>query len=131
MDIAVMLLLDRSLPGISPDDLEGRQIFAEQKLLDNLAEKSGVRPLSDFTSMSDVDCADFLGDDIEGLDEIPSVEWFDANQGLVTVEALLEAIVDEETVGANKELEAELESFRTVLKSAANADVRFRYMIAM
>ena len=70
MDIAVMLLLDRNLPGISPDDLEGRQIFAEQKLLDNLAEKCGVQPLSDFTSMDEVDCADFLGDDIEGLDEI-------------------------------------------------------------
>ena len=121
MDIAVILLLDRNLPGISPDVLEGRQIFAEQKLLDNLAEKCGVQPLSDFISM----------DDIEGLDEIPSVEWFDANQGLVTVEALLEAIGDEETVGANKELEAELESFRAVLKSAANVDVRFRYMIAM
>ena len=131
MDIAVILLLDRSLPGISADDVEGRQIFAEQKLLDNLAEKCGVRPLSDFTSLSEVDCADFLGGDIEGLDEIPSVEWFDASQGLVTVKTLLEAIGDEEIVGANKELVEELESFRAVLKSAANADVRFRFIIGM
>ena len=99
--------------------------------LDRLAEDHGLTPLGAFVSYDPADVADFLGEeDLEGVGEMPAVQWFDAAAGLAAVEALRAHLAAHpKAVPGQAEVDAELQAIAAELAAARTAGVRFRFMV--
>ena len=131
----------------------GEAVALASDLLDRLAEAAEVRPLLDFFSM-DPDEVDALfeglnlagepeptgpadaGDEVPTLEEAPPEEWFDADDGLATVRALIQAVQDLPTPEPpdpfNPPPEAiltDLREFETILDYLAAEGVRWHLSV--
>jgi hypothetical protein len=87
MGSALYIALEREIPGLDSVS-DGKMLSKAEKHLAEAAKRLGVRPLMDFFSISTDEAANLLGNDIVGMD-IPAAKWFTAEQGLMTVDALL------------------------------------------
>src|SRR5437879_5667054 len=86
MGSAYFIVLARKIDGLETG-MDGKSIARHVDALDETARQLGVRPLSEFFSMSPDDAAEFM----EGADdiELPPLQQFSAQDGLTTVRALL------------------------------------------
>ena len=87
MGAAYYIVLEKEIDGLDTM-IDGKAISKNIEILDQAAEKLGVRPLSNFFSMDNDAVADVLGEDMANL-EIPPMEQFSAEDGLKTIRALL------------------------------------------
>ena len=88
MSAAYYIVLEKEINGLD-SSMRGKGLSKNIESLDEAARKLGVRPLSEFVSMSEDAVADLMGDDAIADLELPPMEQFSAKEGLATVKALL------------------------------------------
>jgi hypothetical protein len=89
MGTALYIALQKTLPDVDTM-IDGKMLSKAEKQLATAAKRLGVRPLMEFFSSSADEAAGLLGEDVAGID-IPAAQWFSAEEGLKTVDALLAA----------------------------------------
>ena len=120
MGAALYIVLERQIPGIDTM-IDGKMLSSAEKQLAEAAKRLGVCPLMEFFSISPDEAAGFL--EGEGIKpEIPAEQWFPAEEGLKTVEALLS---DVDTVPESRAAEDDLLGFQRVLREARKHGVRW------
>jgi hypothetical protein len=88
MGAAYFIVLEKKIDGLDTM-MDGKSLSRHLEALDEAAKKLGVRPLSEFYSVSTDELADSLGEE-ELVDSKPwPSEHFSAQDGLATVRALL------------------------------------------
>jgi hypothetical protein len=87
MGAALYIALETRIPDVETM-IDGKMLSNAEEHLAAAATRLGVRPLMEFFSTSADDAAALLGDDVVGID-IPAAQWFSAEEGLKTVDALL------------------------------------------
>jgi hypothetical protein len=89
MGFAIYVVPEREIPGFDcfvPGKPLGQVGPDESQAW---AEAAGVRPLSEFCSVSSADLSDLLGEEeAEEFDDLPPEQWFSAAEGLQTVRGL-------------------------------------------
>ena len=124
MGAALYIALEKTLPDVDTM-IDGKMLSKVEKQLAKAAKRLDVRPLMEFFSTSADEAADLLGEDVAGID-IPAAQWFSAEEGLQTVDALLA------TVDASPELRAakdDLLGCQRVLREAQKHGVRWHLAI--
>jgi len=112
---------------------DGKILAAEFERLDDLADQLGVPRFSAFGDNRAI--PEGFDGDPEALDELlgPFDDWFSPVDGLVTVDALLQAFDQPETAHRFRQLEdvrLELTEMRRSLEHAAAEGVQFRLEMA-
>ena len=124
MGSALYIALENKIPGLDTI-IDGKMLSRTEKQIAKVAKRLGVRPLMDFFSTSADEASDLLGEAVAGI-EIPAAQWFSAEEGLKTVDALLAEI------DASPELEPakdDLLGCQRVLREAQKHDVRWHLAI--
>jgi hypothetical protein len=114
MSVAFYIVLDNDDPGFDTF-VNGKALAKESEKLDAICQKLELPKFDDFVSMSADDMSEFIEDDAE----LPAMEekWFDAEDGLKFVNALIAHIKDMKNFKAVSE---ELGEYANIL-SKANA----------
>src|SRR5262245_17223357 len=123
------VLLESDLPGVQPSPDAGKALLYYHHQIDDLATDIGVSPLSGFFRPDRAGVAAFLRSQGVEPDEdaLPYEDWFDADEGLVTVRGLLERLrMEPAAVPQGDKVVADLEEIERVLVPAEIASVRFR-----
>lgn len=79
MSVAYYIVLDNDEPGF--DTFVNGKALAQEKNLESLCKRLGLKIFEDFMSMSGEDILDMLGDVVE-LPEDMKEEWFTPDEGL-------------------------------------------------
>ncbi len=124
MGNALYIVLEQKIPDLDPM-IDGKMLSKAEKPLAKAAKRLGVRPLMEFFSTSADEAADLLGEDAAGID-IPGTEWFSAEEGLKTVDALLAEIDSSAELRSAKE---DLLGCQRVLREAQKHGVRWHLAI--
>jgi hypothetical protein len=85
MGSALYIVSKEEVPGVDMI-IDGKALAASEEELGAICARVGVKSLMDFFSQNPEELADLLGEEVPNA---PSEEWFDANEGLATVRALL------------------------------------------
>lgn len=120
MGAALYIALEQKIPGLDTM-VDGKMLSRAEEPLAQAAERLGVRPLREFFSMSADEAQALLGEDVAGID-IPPAQWFPAEEGLKTVDALLGVIEDCPDMKAARE---DLLGCQRVLREAHKLGVRW------
>lgn len=124
MGAALYIALEKTLPDVDTM-IDGKMLSKLEKQLAKAAKRLEMRPLMEFFSTSADEAADLLGEDAAGID-IPAAQWFSAEEGLRTVDALLAALDASPELIAAKE---DLLGCQRVLKEAQKHGVRWHLAI--
>lgn len=120
MGAAFYIVLEKEIDGLDTM-MDGKMLARQIDALDSVAQKLGVRPLSEFVSM-DADAASaILGEDAAGM-EVPPLQQFSAADGLATIEALLSRPEAQAAIQDLKDAER-------ILSAAAQHGVRWHLQI--
>jgi|SRR6267143_2666903 len=114
------IVLERTIPNFDVY-VNGNMLAKESDTLERLAKKSGVTPLLSFFSIDPEEVTSLVGDDGETIEKlggkVPKEQWFNAEDGLRTVRALVDS--SQRTLSTGREgLVAELREFERVLVAA-------------
>jgi hypothetical protein len=122
-------VVERKIPGIDASSVGGKFLARNLDWLDEAAKQSGVRPLSELISVNPEEAAAFLESEDGDTSDLPppSEQWFDASEGLRTIEALLQHI--ESRKSADERLLHDLKECHQVLERAKREDVRFHFTV--
>ncbi len=125
MGAAYFIVLEREIDGLDTG-MDGKRLSEEMESLDEAARELGVRPLSEFFSADPDDLSEVMED--AGVDEadmnVPPLEQFPAEEGLVTIRALLT-----HTAGQTEDVARELRDCERILDAAAKAGVRWHFEV--
>ena len=92
MGAAYYIVLERPIEGLDTS-MDGKGLSQHIESLDAAARELGVRPLSEFFSISPESASEFM--EAEGMDasdmDLPPLQHFSAEEGLATVRALISA----------------------------------------
>ncbi len=124
MGTALYIALEKTLPDVDPM-IDGKMLSKAEKQLAKAAKRLAVRPLMEFFSTSADEAADLLGEDVAGID-IPAAQWFSAEEGLKTVDALLAAADGSPDLRVAKD---DLLGCQRVLREAQKHGVRWHLAI--
>ena len=131
MGAANFIVLERKIDGLDTM-MDGKSISHSSELLDAVATKLSVRPLSEFISVDPEQAADFL--EGEGADvgeiELPPLQQFSAQDGLTTVQALLAHIqASPHTIQNEENLIMDLREGERILSVAAKNGVGWHFEV--
>jgi len=124
MGAALYIALEKQIPDFD-SSIDGKMLSKSEKQLAAAAKRLGVRPLMEFFSTSAEEAEDLLGEDVAGID-IPAAQWFSAEEGLKTVEAL---ITQAEVSAELKATKDDLLGCQRVLREAHTHGVRWHLAI--
>ena|SRR5438128_1245306 len=124
MGAALYIALENKIPELDTI-IDGKMLNGAEKQLAEVAQRLGVRPLMDFFSTSADEAADLLRDDVAGI-EISAAEWFSADEGLKTIDALLAEVDASPELRAAKD---DLLGCQRVLREAQKRGVRWHLAI--
>jgi hypothetical protein len=124
MVTALYIALEKKIPDVDAM-IDGKMLSKAEKHLAEAAKRLGVRPLMDFFGTSADEAGDLLGEDVAGID-IPAAQWFSAEEGLRTVDALLAAADASAELGAAKD---DLLGCQRVLREAQKHGARWHLAI--
>jgi len=129
---ALYIRLEREIPDL---DLfvDGKTLCKESDTLDSIAAELGVKPLMEFFSASPDEINDFLegehARDLVGVEKVQEV-WFDPEDGLKTVRALLVALRENpEILGDTEGVVLDLLEFERVLSEAKENNVKWHLSV--
>jgi hypothetical protein len=115
--------------------VNGRSLARNEDALERLALRLGVRPLIEFFS-ADENSMSLLIEEGAGNPELmkrlPPPQWYAPEDGLVTVEALLEALREEpQQLGTEgPQVVAELDEYFRVLRRTEQANLRWHLAVS-
>ncbi len=124
MGSALYIALEQKIPDVDTM-IDGKMLSKAEKHLAKAAKRLGVRPLMEFFSTSADEAADLLGDDVAGID-IPPAQWFSAEEGLRTVDALLS---ESDRSPQLRDAKEDLLGCQRVLREAQKRGVRWHLAI--
>jgi len=124
MGAALYIALENKIPELDTI-IDGKMLNGAEKQLAEVAQRLGVRPLMDFFSTSADEAADLLRDDVAGI-EISAAEWFSADEGLKTIDALLAEVDASPELRAAKD---DLLGCQRVVREAQKRGVRWHLAI--
>jgi hypothetical protein len=124
MGTALYIALEQKIPDVDTM-IDGKMLSKAEKHLAKAAKRLGVRPLMEFFSTSADEAADLLGEDVAGID-IPAAQWFSAEEGLKTIDALLAEADGSPELRAVKD---DLLGYQRVLREAQKHGVRWHLAI--
>lgn len=94
MGLSLYLVLDKEVPGFDVSSVDGKALARALPEQENI--ESPLTPLYDFLSQNPQDIADLMGDDDGAVDfKLPSEQWFEAEDGLAAIRAVLEQLPDD------------------------------------
>lgn len=126
MSAAYYIILERQIPGLN-HIVNGKALPRVGETLREIANKCGVQPLMDFFSASPEEVAGVAHDhDIALSVPVPSERWFSADEGLVTLAALITE-AEKERVGLG--VIDELRDFQRVLEAAKLHGIRWHLAV--
>ncbi len=127
---AFYIVLQQTISGVDATGLEGHALSKYNVELEALAKQAGVNPLLSFFSATAEDVMGLLDDD--GAEKqtipIPEEQWFQAEEGLNTIAALLQSMADTPQLEGSR-LTAELAEFQRVLQAAQARNIRWHLAI--
>jgi hypothetical protein len=123
---AFYIVLQEEIPGVDAIGLDGRALSKYSAKLVVLARQAGVRSLTAFFSVDREEVVGLLGEEEIGQrgPQIPEKQWFEAEDGLSTVAALLKSLGDLPP-SESTNLARELSEFQRVLQSAKSRNIRW------
>jgi hypothetical protein len=124
MGNALYIALETTLPVVDTI-IDGKMLSKAEEHLAKAADRLGVRPLMEFFSTSADEAANLLGEDVAGID-IPAAQWFSAEEGLKTVDALLSEAADSPELRIVMD---DLLGCQRILREARKRGVRWRLAI--
>jgi len=126
---ALFIVLERAIPGVDSSSIGGNSLSRNLGWLDEVARNLNVRPLSDLISVDPKEAAAFLEGEGETLTDLPlpSEEWFHADDGLRTVEALLNHA--KSASADDQRLLRDLTDCKHLLDRAREEGVRFHFAV--
>lgn len=142
MPAAYFIVVEKPLPGLDASAaINGVALAEQESVLNGLARKAGVTPLMNFISMGEDHYAAFVDEEEE--DETGGVgqpanegealvreQWFNAVDGIKTVEALMAQIVQKPgELDKHEQVLEELRTMRVVLEAADASDTRWHLLI--
>ena len=128
MGVALFITLEKMLPGVDALSVSGKFLAKNLEWLDETAKNSGVRPLSELISINPAEAADFWeGEGVSDLTDLPAEQWFEAEDGLQIIQALLKQVESQRPNDA--QLFDDLRSCRQVLDLAKQEKVRFHFSV--
>jgi hypothetical protein len=130
--VCLYVRLARELPGSAPPETDGKLLAKAIDTLDRAARKLGVRPLSEFYSVSKMQALAEFGDDADDLTDeewaalADDHAWWPASEGVATVTALLRWAADNgNKLDRPEDVVADLGDFRATLEAAARENIDF------
>ncbi len=120
--------LEHPLPDLGPPTAAGKALLFAQHEVDELAERLNLQPITAFVSVNRAGVAEYLRR--EGLDPdalpLPEEEWFDAAEGLATVQGLRAHLRENpQTVTNGTAVLRDLSALEAPLLAAVAARLRF------
>jgi hypothetical protein len=134
MAAAMYIVVEGEDPGFDIF-VNGRSLARHEDALEKLALELGVRPLIEFFS-ADENSMSLLIEEGAGNQELmrrlPPPQWYSAEDGLLTVRALLEALGDEPQMLGTEggQVLAELSEYATVLEKTAARGMRWHLAVS-
>ena len=131
MSAALYIVAEREIPDFDPF-VNGKALSAVERKLSHLAGELEVAPLMDFFSINPDEAAGFIED--EGGDvadvELPAETWFDAADGLSTVDALARHLShNPEAIPDYSAVLSDLSEFKAVLTRLQADGVRWHLAV--
>ena len=126
---ALYIVLQQEIAGFN-SLVDNHALSRHSHQLETLATEGGVKPLMSFFSVNAEEAAGLLGENEDTrLDvQVPEEQWFSAQEGLTTVNTLLQALaVDQSAEGAI--LTRALGEFQKVLEGARSHNIRWHLAI--
>lgn len=123
MGAAFYIVLEQEIPGLDTR-INGKMLSRAAAGLRKIAKRLGLRPLPEFVSVSGDEVANLIGEEEEI--EVPAVQWFSADEGLRTVDALLEELDHSADV---KMAEVDLLGCQRILREAQKQGIRWRLAV--
>lgn len=121
MSLAYFIVVNHPEPGFDTF-VNGKYVAKQSEQLDTLAKRLGVTPLESFLSVSQNVAEEF------DLADTPTEEWFDAEQGLQTVQALIQHLeLHPDEVKNVKGVLEDLREYEEVLKNTQKAKMKWRF----
>ena len=126
---ALYIVLQQKIAGVD-STIDNHALSKLSHQLETFAMEAGVKPLMSFFSVSPEEAAALLGDHEAAVQDvqIPEEKWFEAEEGLKPVEALLRSLADPPSA-ENNALAAELSEFKELLEVARSHNVRWHLAI--
>jgi hypothetical protein len=125
LSVAWYIVLEREIPGFD-HTVNGKAMAKASAQLDSFAKEKGLPLLMNFFSMSPDELAGFAEDHGASLEQPPPQKWFSADDGLQTVNGLIDG-ADKHKLDAR--VIADLREFQTVLEVAKKLDVRWHLAV--
>lgn len=125
MSLAWHIVLEKQIPGFNAC-VNGKALAKADDVLDAIAKRHSVRPLMSFFSASPDEVIAFAQSEGANLPMAIGETWFAAEEGLRTVNALLENIEKDST---SDSLVKDLEGFRSALETLRKHEVRWHLAI--
>ncbi|HKW64195.1 MAG TPA: hypothetical protein VJN89_16705 [Candidatus Acidoferrum sp.] len=123
---SLYIVLDKKIPG-ADTGVDGNSLSKHNKELEKMAKGLGVKPLMGFFSTSKEEVESLVGEDAASLDNIEE-KWFAAEEGLLTVNALLGSL-KASNLGDVARVEADLREFVSVLELAKANGIRWHLAV--
>jgi hypothetical protein len=131
MSAALYIVLEDADPGFDTY-VDGKALSNAETELHALANRLGVTPLMEFFSMDPEDMlaeAEAFNTGVTA-DEVPAEQWFPAEAGLKTVQALLGHLdANPEAIAATPSVANELAGFQEVLEQARERGIRWHLAV--
>ena len=119
LSVAWYIVLERETPGFD-HSVNGKAVAKASAQLDSFAKEKVLPPLMSFFSISPEELAGFAEDHGVSLEQSPSEKWFSADDGLKTVNGLIDGA---EKHKLDARVIADLREFQTVLEVAKQHDI--------
>lgn len=123
---SIYIILEKQIPNLDVY-VNGNSLSKSGEELEKMARRLGVRPLMDFFSISDEELSSLVeeyGSDLNKTKAAHEEKWFAAEEGLQTVDALLQEL-DSSKLDRLDRVKAELQEFARVLELAKTNGVRW------
>jgi hypothetical protein len=123
---AFYIVLQEKIPGVDATGMEGRALSKHSETLEGLAKQASVKPLLSFFSANPEEASGLLDEGGVGQPDvaIPDEQWFQADEGLATIAALLLSLAAAPSAEALA-MARELVQFQHVLKAARSRNIRW------
>jgi hypothetical protein len=125
LSAAWYIVLERKIPGLD-HSVNGKAVAKASAQLDFFAKEKGLPLLMKFFSISPEELAGFAKDHGVSLEQPPPQQWFSADDGLTTVNGLIDGA---EKHKLDARVIADLREFQTVLEAAKKHDVRWHLVV--
>lgn len=126
---SLYIVLEKEIPEVDAY-VNGSFLSKYNDVLTSLAKRAGVETLMSFFSASKDELAAFAGDHgvLSGKAKIPDEQWFAADDGLRTVNALLRNL-ETARLPQSDRIASELREFATLLELAKDHGVRWHLAV--